>query len=168
MKSTGLLSRQKSSNSGFTLIEVMVAMAIFAIGILAVSALMVASVESTNKSRRTTDGVTLAVDRLEQLITVDYSDANLQDADGDGTGGLIDVGFDNDPGTTGDSDFADVQPGYTVHWNVAPFDIDNDGQLDDSGNGIPDGKAITVIVTWNYGRMRQVRIEHVLSELPTL
>ena len=52
---------------GFSLIEVMIAMAIFSIAILGMSAMMITAVQSVTLSRNRTTAVTLARDKMENL-----------------------------------------------------------------------------------------------------
>ena len=59
-----------SDNRGFTIIEIMFALSIFAIGILAVSGLSITSVGSNASSRRITEATARAEDRLERLTQV--------------------------------------------------------------------------------------------------
>lgn len=66
-----------SDNRGFTIIEIMFALSIFAIGILAVSGLSITAVGSNASSRRITEATTLAEDRLERLAALPY--ASIQD-----------------------------------------------------------------------------------------
>ena len=66
-----------SDNRGFTIIEIMFALSIFAIGILAVSGLSITAVGSNASSRRITEATTLAEDPLERLAALPY--ASIQD-----------------------------------------------------------------------------------------
>lgn len=63
-------------SKGFTLMEVMMAMAIFAIGILGVAKLQITSTGENTTSRTMTEGATVAVDDMEKLINWDYDDIN--------------------------------------------------------------------------------------------
>ena len=62
---------------GFTLIEVMIAVAIFSIGILATWALQTGSTRGNTKARHLTSAATLASDRLERLGKLPYTHADL-------------------------------------------------------------------------------------------
>lgn len=70
-------SISKSDDKGFSLIEVMIALAIFSIGILGVASMQVLSLNYNSHARRTTEGTTWAVERMESLMTLPYADANL-------------------------------------------------------------------------------------------
>ncbi len=55
-------------NRGFTLIEVLIAIGIFAIGFLAVGTMQINALTKTNSARRTTEALTLAEDKSEELM----------------------------------------------------------------------------------------------------
>lgn len=61
-----------SNNKGFTLVEVMIGMAIFVIGYLAVASMQVVAIKGDTSARKTTEAATLAADRLETLIVMPY------------------------------------------------------------------------------------------------
>jgi prepilin-type N-terminal cleavage/methylation domain-containing protein len=87
--------RVKRGHRGFTLIEVLIAMAIFSIGILAVGTLQITSTNSNASARIQTEEYTWVVDRIERLTGLPYDDPDL-------TAG--DHSVDQDP--------------YTVSWTV--------------------------------------------------
>ena len=84
------LSQIIKQNKGFTITEVMIALAIFSIGFLAYSGLQISATKSNTKSRWLTQAVTCATDRVEQLLDLPYTHADLdngkhtlpEDADG--------------------------------------------------------------------------------------
>ena len=57
---------------GFTLIEVLLVMAIFSIGILAIMTLHVTAIKSNAKARRIMMGAIIMGDQFEKLISADY------------------------------------------------------------------------------------------------
>jgi type IV pilus assembly protein PilV len=130
--------RKPSTECGFTLIEVMIALAIFSIGILAVWALQVTSTKSNTTSRNLSMASVCASDQLERLVKLPYSHANLtagthtpsQTSDGidNNFNGLVDEPGENGP--------------LRVSWAV----VDN--------TPITNTKAITVTVAWN-NQLRQ-------------
>ena len=87
---TGGVAAGPASQKGFTIIEVMVAIAILSVGMLAAWALQYSSTRGNTSSRNLTLSASCASDRLEQLIQLPYAHANLaagtttpaQDADG--------------------------------------------------------------------------------------
>ncbi|MCK5100316.1 MAG: prepilin-type N-terminal cleavage/methylation domain-containing protein, partial [Desulfobacteraceae bacterium] len=60
----------KPSQKGFTILEVMIAMAIFAIGILGVAKMQIKSTTGNTTARTITEATTVAVDRVERLISL--------------------------------------------------------------------------------------------------
>jgi type IV pilus assembly protein PilV len=83
-------------NDGFTILEVVMASAIFAIGILGVCALQTAAIKTISSANDTTVGTTHAQDKLEELIELPFSDSDLS------------VG-----------DHTESNPPYTITWIVA-------------------------------------------------
>ena len=65
------------NNRGFTLIEVMISLAIFSIGILAITGLQISSINGNVSARMQTEATTLAVERLERLIALPYNHEDL-------------------------------------------------------------------------------------------
>lgn len=66
---------------GFTIIEVLIAMAIFAIGILAVASIQMRSINQNTSARMQTEATTLAVDWMERLLSLPYEDVSLNEGD---------------------------------------------------------------------------------------
>jgi type IV pilus modification protein PilV len=58
---------------GFTLIEILIAIAILSFGILAIASMQSSSLRSTQHSYNVTEGTTLAQDRIEELMTLPYN-----------------------------------------------------------------------------------------------
>jgi len=72
--------KRKGSQSGFTLIEAMIGIFVFTVGILAVMSLQNTSINSNALARSTTEGAAFAADMVETLRTLDYeNDAGLAD-----------------------------------------------------------------------------------------
>ena len=88
---------------GFTLIEVMMALAIFAIGILSLYALQASSISSNASAGKRTQAMAWAANRMEILQQTSFAAV----ADGQETQGI-----------------------YTIQWTAAPADINSDGVND--------------------------------------
>ena len=120
---------------GFTLIEVLIVMAIFSIGILAVAAMQVTSTKSNASARRITEATALAENQIENLMQVSYDHADLN------------------PAT---NPHESTQGPYAINWNATEVDLDADGTND--------SKTVDVTVNWNYGRDRSVSIQYIIPE----
>ncbi len=107
----------KMDNRGFTFIEVIIAVAIFAIGFMAVGAMQINALNSTNSSRRITEALMLAETQTEKLMSLPfYADGNNVDDDGDGTTDNYDVMPDLAAGNHTDN--GDWTGNYTVNWTI--------------------------------------------------
>jgi type IV pilus assembly protein PilV len=85
-------------NDGFTILEVVMASAIFAIGILGVCALQTAALKTISSANYITAGTTNAQDKLEELLELPFSDSDL---------------------SVGDHTESSPPSGYTITWTVA-------------------------------------------------
>lgn len=90
------------NNRGFTLLEVLFALAIFSIGILAIASMQISSINGNSAARMQTEATTLATARLEQLSALPYDHE------------LLDPYNDNPHQATSGS--------YTIVWNVSDDD----------------------------------------------
>jgi type IV pilus assembly protein PilV len=62
---------------GFTLLEVLIAVTIFAVGLLAIAAMQTSAIRMNSTGNRLTELSTLGIDRLEDLMSLPYSSAWL-------------------------------------------------------------------------------------------
>ena len=86
---------------GFTILEVMFAISILAVGLMAVFSAQSRSIRGNTDANRQTEAMTLAQDRMEELLAVPYEDL-------DAAGSPVTA-----PG------------GYEVKWTVTPYAADN-------------------------------------------
>ena len=70
-----------SNSNGFTLIEVMIAMAIFLIGFLAVGAMQISSVNGNASARMRTEVTAIAAQHAERFLSMDFADIDASLAD---------------------------------------------------------------------------------------
>ena len=126
-------------DGGFTLIEVLVAISIFAVGLLAVGTMQLSAINVNSTANQITTRTTWAQDKLEELMALPYSDHLLEDL-GDPPSGTDSE--DEAHQTTSD--------GYTIFWTVT----------DD--NPVANTKLITVSAT---GRGKTTRLSCVKTQL---
>ncbi len=72
-KRNRIKSKKISESKGFTLIEVLIAMAIFSIGILAVGSMQLSATRGSSSARLSTEVAAIAQDRAETLILAPYA-----------------------------------------------------------------------------------------------
>ena len=73
LRKHAIQTKKAGNHDGFTIIEVVIAMAIFTIGILAVASLQVATINGNSSARKITEAVTLAENRLETMLNLPYA-----------------------------------------------------------------------------------------------
>lgn len=88
--------KQGKAEHGFTLIEVMIALAIFSIGFLGLTKMQITSIQGNDIAGNYTEGSAWGVSQIEDLMTMAYDNAALND------------------GTTGTA----TQGIYTMNWSV--------------------------------------------------
>jgi len=127
----------RDHETGFTLIEGLIAIAIFSIGIIATTRMQDQSIRGNFISKRINTATFFATGEIERRAGIQY--ANATDTDNDGAAGLFD--------TDGDADdsIVYVQNGHTfnIFVNVAEDDPINDV------------KTINIIVTQNNNRIAE-------------
>ena len=71
-----------AASAGFTLIEVLIAVAIFAIGILAIAGMQIKSINLNSAARLQSEATTAAVDCMERLMSLPYEHPDLDESTG--------------------------------------------------------------------------------------
>lgn len=99
--------KKPQKDEGFTLIEVLIAISILAVGLLAVATMQITSIKVNSTAGQITDRITLAQDKLEELMALPYSSPWLEDL-GDPPSGT-DTNGNTHQETTDD---------YTISWTV--------------------------------------------------
>jgi type IV pilus assembly protein PilV len=121
--STETQMRKLKKEDGFTLIEVLIAITIFAVGLLAVAAMQNSAVLMNSSAGKITNLSTWGMDKIEELSALPYTDPWLETAGN--------PPFNDSAGNT----HQEVSGDYTISWTV----------IDD--NPLPSTKNITVTVT---------------------
>jgi prepilin-type N-terminal cleavage/methylation domain-containing protein len=122
-----MVMQTQARENGFTLVETMVAMTLFAIGVLALAQVQFAASRNTMKAKLTTQATSLASDRIEQCV---YGPA------------FADITEDNFP----DEDYGEVAGGDERYARFTRA-VTVEDSLDFAGRITL--KTVTVQVTWN-------------------
>jgi len=122
--------------AGFTLIEILIAFTIFAIGVLAVASMQIRSIQVNSLANNITASSTWAQDKMEELISQDWGDSDLADGAG----------------------HTDTAPdGTTIAWEVQDVDLDGDASTaelkritieSDYKNGLGNTKKVTLMTAY--------------------
>jgi prepilin-type N-terminal cleavage/methylation domain-containing protein len=108
---------RKINSGGFTMIEVLVAVAVFSIGFLAVGLMQIKGIHSATSSRQKTEAVNVAEIQTERLMAMKfYLDDNGIDDDHNGETDFYDMNPDLAAGSF--SEDTDWTGKYTVFWRI--------------------------------------------------
>lgn len=142
------------ASPGFTMPEVMIALGIFSIGILAVYSMQISSIKGNATARRVTDNVTIASAKAEELALIAFDDDRL--TAGEHAPAVTSDGIDND--MDGDIDEPGETGSATLRWTV----VDNC-----LGDALQGHKCIEVRVTSNPGggQQREVRLNFIRGNM---
>jgi prepilin-type N-terminal cleavage/methylation domain-containing protein len=105
----------KTRNQGFTLIEVLIAVTLFAFGIIAVASLQATAINGNATAKRHSEAATLAVDQIEKLKRSGYPPNPGNETVVVPGGGTYDIAWTVSDGAIKDTKFVDV----TVDWDDA-------------------------------------------------
>ncbi len=163
-----------NSRKGFTLIEVVIALAVLSFGILSMILMQLSGIKGNSTANTITTESNWASDRIEQLLRVDFddlvdldkngdADGTAQDPDGNGIDeitangdnfGLDDVGVSIAGGcTAAPADDCFHNDLYDIFWNVA---VDHP---------VPDAIKIKIIVVQNRGKSNRVEFEYMKTKI---
>lgn len=73
-------AHMKRSEKGFSLVEVLVALSIFIIGLLAVAKVLDTSIQYTSSARLLTEATEIAQYQMEELMSAPYNDLDLDES----------------------------------------------------------------------------------------
>ena len=140
-------AKKLNDKSGFTLVELLVAVVVMSIAFAGLATMEIANINGTSIANNVTTGITLAQDKMEELKSLHIDDPELDDNNptnnGDLRAGVEDFAVQGAVASADDGHRdvdidADGNPGgmYTRSWNIAE-DTPIDGE-----------KTIVVVVTW--------------------
>ena len=141
-ENTGSPSVGFRSESGFTLIEIMIAIAILAIGILGLMAMQLTAAKSNTQARKVTESAAWAADEFERLLLADYDD--LAAGASTPSDSLL-----NNTALPADT----FRGPYTVTYNVT------------ENTPIDNVKRIEITVAWNDGSGRSTTLTYYKGKL---
>ncbi len=150
-------------DNGFTLLEVLIAMFILAIGLLAVAGMQVTTIEGNDFSLDMTEAVILAQDEAEKLANLSFDDVQLSDAvPGNWVAAINDFGDLSPPLDTNFTN-AEVRnmnnPANLINgvqYNIATYIQGN--------TPAPNVKTVAVVVDWTVQTPRQVIYRMTIAE----
>jgi type IV pilus assembly protein PilV len=117
---TSLGNNEIISDKGFSLIEVLIALAIFSIGVLAVASLQVSASLQSRNSSELTEGSAIASNQMEELMQKPFDHNDLNPALNPH---ILNSGK------------------YRVQWTVTDSDL--------NGDTINESKTVDMTVSWN-------------------
>jgi len=132
------------NQKGFSLVEVLAGMMIFAFGMLGVAALLVTTVRDNSFSGSMSEANLMMASKIDELLSKseDYNtEPELKDRTGESVLGLAYAGCPAGSGTcTDEPDFNDLDQGkngkFDVYWNIA------------TDSPVVNTKTIGVVVKW--------------------
>ena len=152
----------KHKQEGYTLVEILIAIAILAFGILAVATMQVTAIKTNAIASGMSQGVTLAQAKVEELMNHSYS--TLIDTTGDGTDRDEGFGLNNTIDPVDDCNHPvsdgfwpdpwDCTARYRIFWNIA---------VDQPSPAI---KTIRIIVIWTVrGKDKRISLDFIKTDL---
>ena len=103
MKRFNLKMHSLGGEKGFTMIEILIAISIFAVGMLAVATMQVSGIHGNATAKTLTSAAAWAADRLESLMVRPYDHIDLDPAGNPHSGG--------------------TKGRYSISWNVTENDV---------------------------------------------
>jgi type IV pilus assembly protein PilV len=142
----------QNDEKGFTLIEVLVAMAVFAVGILAAISMQSSAALTDHLARNSTEAATQATDLIERLNSLPYDDPTYLTI---GTHNVGPGALDLREGQFSMAKGANLNPDIGIY--AFQYSIDQDAM-------IPNTKTITITVS--YVHLGQTRTVELVSVKP--
>ncbi len=139
--------RIAGGHKGFSLLELMLAIAVFTVGVLAVGTIQVKSIKTTDTAKYVSEDLSVASAMLERMAALDYNHPDLTDPDG--------IFDDDGVGELDNPDFVRQFGRYTVSWEIFENYMGTSPALP--------AKRISMTVSWkgDGGQTRTHRFEFV-------
>ncbi|WP_321530149.1 prepilin-type N-terminal cleavage/methylation domain-containing protein [uncultured Desulfuromonas sp.] len=140
---------ERIRQDGFSLIEMLIALMILAIGILAVVTMQVTSMRNNALSFSRTEAATASQGIIENLMSRTFNDSLLQDTNGDGNAGLMDIGANADFSLSTTTNNITHQ----FYWNISKNDP------------VPNSLTIGLTVQWSFsGTQRSFSMTQIIGQ----
>lgn len=123
--------QNKHNDAGFTLIETIIALMIFTVGILSVGLMQLSALQGNSVANQVTEAMVFGSDQIEQMLSWDYDDDNFKSSNNNA------YTLPNGDNYTADGHQTDSDNYYHAYWQIT----------DDSP--VTNSKTIVVTVFWN-------------------
>jgi type IV pilus assembly protein PilV len=137
-------------DNGFSLLEVLITIAILAVGLLAVAGMQVHTMEGNDFSQDMTEAIILAQDTAENLAILDFNNPALADTDGGANWNAATNDFNFR------SDLANVDhldPGSPYNINEVQYNV---GWYVQANAPVQNVTTVALVITWTAQIPRQV------------
>jgi type IV pilus modification protein PilV len=141
MKHTNRFDQKKKWEKGFTLIEVLVAIVILTFGLLAVGSMQVSAIRGNFIGGNTSIALSLASEKMEDLLNKDFNHADLSDSVTGNNSSLSSTTSVDHQETLSEEGAVGPNAFYRRIWNIAD-------------QTSPITKSVMVIVTWENNKHR--------------
>lgn len=141
------MKKTLQSQQGFTLIEVMIAIIVLGIGLLALVTMQSTGIFGNATANQITESSNWAANRIERIMTLPYDHTELKDKNNSGTLGL------NAMDNTADGKDTSPDGYYTIYWNV------------EEEKPMPNLKTVRIIVHRNErGQEKRVTMDYIKAK----
>ncbi|MFH2057810.1 MAG: prepilin-type N-terminal cleavage/methylation domain-containing protein [Pseudomonadota bacterium] len=112
--------KQRKGQSGFSLVEILIAMAILSVGMMSIAAMQISAIRGNTQSNNLTDRTTSASNQIEHLLNLPFTSTDLLA----GNHSPQTDGIDNDGDGIVDENDDDGSLNYIISWVVTDVTAD--------------------------------------------